>query len=284
MVKIINNAVCRGVAGKMVSIKGVVIHNTYDNHSAEWHMNRLANMTTRQLEAGYAHYFVDENTIVRTENTYNAAWHTANYEGNYNYIGYEVKGDNNTNTKEFLQAEQNTFWQAAIDLRFYKLPVNRNTVRLHHEFSATECPKRSLIQHCGYNSRYAVPQSVTNQLKDYFIKEIKKYYENPNLKPDSKNQEVKPVVKKKNDRPKHYVVTGWYTKGSGAYKQVEKFLKDNKMGYKLIPHKSGKNRYYFQVGWFWQNGSTKVKLEKFLGDNNYHHVVVTADLLNCIYK
>lgn len=99
-----------------------------------------------------------------------------------------------------------------------------------------------------------------------------------------KLEEVKTVVKKKNDRPKHYVVTGWYTKGSGAYKQVEKFLKDNKMGYKLVAHKSGKNRYYFQVGWFWQNGSTKVKLEKFLGDNNYHHVVVTEDLLKYIYK
>ncbi|MDK4353519.1 N-acetylmuramoyl-L-alanine amidase, partial [Enterococcus thailandicus] len=84
----------------------------------------------------------------------------------------------------FLQAEQNIFWQAAQDLRFYGLPVNRDTVKCHHQFSATECPKRSLMEHCGYDSPYAVPANITAKMQDYFISQIKKYYDNPNLQPD----------------------------------------------------------------------------------------------------
>ncbi len=74
MVKTINKSVCRGVAGKRSGkVKGVVMHNTWDNQTAEWHMNRLSKMTANQLEAGFAHYYVDENTVIRTEDTYNMA-------------------------------------------------------------------------------------------------------------------------------------------------------------------------------------------------------------------
>lgn len=185
MVKIINNSVCRGVAGKRVgNVKGVVIHNTWTNTTAEQEMNRLACMSAKQLEAGFAHYYADENTIVRTEDTFNRAWHVANTDGNNSYIGYEVRGNRETPKAVFLQAEQNIFWQAAQDLRFYGLPVNRDTVKCHHQFSATECPKRSLMEHCGYDSPYAVPANITAKMQDYFISQIKKYYDNPNLQPD----------------------------------------------------------------------------------------------------
>ena len=93
MVNIINNSVCRGVAGKRVgNVKGVVIHNTWTNTTAEQEMNRLAGLTDKQLEAGFAHYYCDENTIIRTEDTFNRAWHVANSDGNNSYIGYEVRG------------------------------------------------------------------------------------------------------------------------------------------------------------------------------------------------
>ncbi|WP_270344737.1 N-acetylmuramoyl-L-alanine amidase [Enterococcus thailandicus] len=185
MVKIINNSVCRGVAGKRVgNVKGVVIHNTWTNTTAEQEMNRLACMSAKQLEAGFAHYYADENTIVRTEDTFNRAWHVANTDGNNSYLGYEVRGNRETSKAIFLQAEQNVFWQAAIDLRYYGLPVNRDTVKCHHQFSATECPKRSLMEHCGYDSPYAVPANITAKMQDYFISQIKKYYDNPNLQPD----------------------------------------------------------------------------------------------------
>lgn len=187
MVKIINNSVCRGVAGKRVgSVKGVVIHNTWTNTTAEQEMNRLACMSAKQLEAGFAHYYADENTIVRTEDTFNRAWHVANSDGNNSYLGYEVRGNRETPRAVFLQAEQNVFWQAAIDLRYYGLPVNRDTVKCHHQFSATECPKRSLMEHCGYDSPYAVPAKITAEMQDYFIAQIKKYYDNPNLQPDGR--------------------------------------------------------------------------------------------------
>lgn len=185
MVKIINNSVCRGVAGKRAgNVKGVVIHNTWTNTTAEQEMNRLACMSAKQLEAGFAHYYADENTIVRTEDTFNRAWHVANSDGNNSYLGYEVRGNRETSKAIFLQAEQNVFWQAAIDLRYYGLPVNRNTVKCHHQFSATECPKRSLMEHCGYDSPYAVPANITAEMQDYFISQIKKYYDNPKLQPD----------------------------------------------------------------------------------------------------
>ncbi|WP_458523893.1 peptidoglycan recognition protein family protein [Vibrio parahaemolyticus] len=185
MVKIINNSVCRGVAGKRIGgVKGVVIHNTWTNTTAEQEMNRLACMSAKQLEAGFAHYYADENTIVRTEDTFNRAWHVANTDGNNSYIGYEVRGNRETSKAIFLQAEQNVFWQAAIDLRYYGLPVNRDTVKCHHQFSATECPKRSLMEHCGYDSPYAVPANITAEMQDYFISQIKKYYDNPKLQPD----------------------------------------------------------------------------------------------------
>lgn len=187
MVEIINKTVTRGVAGRRPgSVKGVVFHNTWGNSTAKQEANRLAAMNNNQLAAGFAHYYIDKNTIWRTEDTYNAAWHTANSDGNTNYIGYEVCGNDQTPLKDFLQAEENTFWQIAQDLKYYGLPVNRNTVRLHHEFSATQCPKRSLIIHTGFNSTQAQPANVTNAMKDYVIKNVLKYYNNPSLKPDGK--------------------------------------------------------------------------------------------------
>ncbi|WOZ56164.1 endolysin [Brochothrix phage BtpYZU02] len=184
MVKVINKSVCRGVAGKRVgNVKGVVIHNTWDNNTAESHIERLGKMNNEQLEAGYGHYYVDEDTIARVEDTFNKAWHTANTEGNAYYIGIEVRGNRQTPKEEFEKAEQNAFKQAYEDLKYYKLPINRNTVRLHCEFTATECPKRSLIEHCGYDSTNKQPQAVIDKLKDYFIAQIKKCGNTETVKP-----------------------------------------------------------------------------------------------------
>ncbi len=167
MVKVINKSVCRGVAGKRAgNVKGVVIHNDAGSMSAEQYVNWLANKTVQGLEAGFAHYYIDRNTIARTEDTFNGAWHTANYDGNMNYIGYEVCQSMSASDKDFLANEQMVFKQAAEDLKYYKLPVNRNTVRLHREFVPTSCPHRSWELH---------GKSV-NAVKDYFISQIKKYY------------------------------------------------------------------------------------------------------------
>lgn len=187
MVKIINKSVCRGVAGKRVgSVKGVVYHNTWGNSTAEQEANRLSTMNNSQLAAGFAHYYIDKGTIWRVEDTFNMAWHTANSDGNANYLGFEVCGNDQTPLADFLQAEENTFWQMAQDLRYYGLPVNRSTVRLHPEFSATQCPKRSLMVHMNFNSTARQPQNIIDGMKDYVIKNVLKYYNNPSLTPDGK--------------------------------------------------------------------------------------------------
>lgn len=163
MVKIINQNVTKGVAGKRPgNPKGIVIHNDAGGMSAEQYLAWLPN---HNWNAGFAHYYIDRNAIVRTEETYNSAWHTATTEGNTWYIGYEVVQSMNASDKDFLANEQMVFKQAAEDLLFYKLPANRDTVRLHREFSATSCPHRSWALH---------GQSV-NAVKDYFISQIKLY-------------------------------------------------------------------------------------------------------------
>ena len=193
MVKTHNLDVCRGVAGRLISVKGVMIHNTADVVAALEHAKRLKSYSAAQLGRGFAHYYIDHEDDVRTEQTFNATYHSANGEGNYNYISLETVGSATGDRAKFLQAEQNTFYRAAIELRYYGLPVNRNTVRLHCELDVgtyTECPKRSMIEHAGFNSTSRQPQWAIDKVKDYFIKEIKKYYDNPKLKPDGGEKAV----------------------------------------------------------------------------------------------
>lgn len=168
MVQTINKSVCRGVAGRRQGkVKGVVIHNDAGSvyATAKHYLTALERMNNNQLANGFAHYYIDRDTIVRVEDTYNQAWHTANSDGNANYIGYEVCQSIGASTADFLANEQATFKQVAEDLKFYGLQANRSTVRLHREFVATACPHRSWELH---------GKSV-NAVKDYFIAEIKKY-------------------------------------------------------------------------------------------------------------
>ena len=56
------------------------------------------------------------------------------------------------------------------------LPANRNTVRLHNEFSYTACPHRSAKLHTGIDpTKQAWTKSTQLKLKDYFIKQIRAY-------------------------------------------------------------------------------------------------------------
>lgn len=120
-----------------------------------------------QLELGFAHYYIDRSTIARIEDTYNGAWATANKDGNMNYISYEVVQSYYGVISDalFKENEAMVFRQAAEDLQYYKLPINRNTVRLHKEFSSTSCPHRSSDIH-GH---------TINAVKDYYISQLKYY-------------------------------------------------------------------------------------------------------------
>lgn len=253
MVKIINKSVCRGVAGRRANAVpyGIVIHNTADNNTAEQHMNRLASYNNKQLEAGFAHYFIDENTIVRTEDTYNMAWHTANADGNANYVGYEVcrsTGDE----KKFLQAEQNTFMQAAQDFKEWGKVPTRENVRLHKEFVATACPHKSWDLH---------GKSV-NAVKDYYISQIKKYM--AGNKPNPPVNKPKPPVK-----PRHNVRTYWFEPNSPSLKKVLDYNKAKKYNHKQT--KAADGRIMVETFWFNQDSPGKDDLIKFYEKNYWSY-------------
>lgn len=63
-----------------------------------------------------------------------------------------------------------------INLKKWGLPANRNTVRLHNEFSYTACPHRSAKLHAGIDpTKQAWTKATQLKLKDYFIKQIRAY-------------------------------------------------------------------------------------------------------------
>lgn len=156
--------------------KGVVIHNDAGSLSAMQYHDSLVNAPLSRLENGIAHSYISGNTVWQALPEGRTAWHTANNDGNTNYYGIEVCQSMSASDIDFLASEQLAFQEAARMLKKWGLPVNRNTVRLHNEFSSTECPHRSMKLHAGYSSSQRAPQSVVNKTKDYFISQIKAYY------------------------------------------------------------------------------------------------------------
>lgn len=169
MVEIINKDIFKGIAGKRSGKpKGVVIHNDAGskNATAKWYMTTFLpdRVKVKQSNLGFAHYYVDRNTIGRCENTNNKAWHVGQSDGNANYIGFEVCQSIGESEANFKLNEEMTFRQVAEDLQFYGLPANRDTVKLHKQFSSTSCPHRSVALH-GDNTK----------VQDYFIARVKHY-------------------------------------------------------------------------------------------------------------
>lgn len=270
MVKVHELDVCGGVAGKLSSVKGVMMHNTADIIRALKHAERLKNMSFTQLMAGFAHYYIDHEDDVRTEQTFNATYHAANQVGNYNYISIEIVGDKDGDLVQFLQAEQNAFWRAAIELRYYKLPVNRNTVRLHCELDVgtyTECPKRSMIEHGDWNSTNRQPQEAINKVKDYFIKEIKKYYDDPKLKPDASEIKTKPIV--------YQATPGFYEALKNDTFYLEKELK-NKSSWKIT---KGQRFFLEDIVKVGKYTRARVRL-----NNDVRYITMRDDYWKLIYK
>lgn len=183
-IETINHTINYKMANRSGNVKGVVIHNTAGNATAKQDYNNLRNTSLARYEAGIAHYYIDRKTVWRAIDTFSVAWHVADANGNNSYIGYEVNESMSASNKDFMANEQATFKKAAADMLYYGLPVNRSTVMLHCQFVPTACPHRSMTLHTGWNpvTKGAAPLSVVNQLKDYFIKEIKKYYNDPSLK------------------------------------------------------------------------------------------------------
>ena len=157
MVKKINASLMN--AGPLVSIDGVVIHNDAGSGSAEWYVEWLK---TRDKNLGIAHYYITKDTIARVIDTNLIGYHTGHWPSNQRYIGYEVCQSVSAKNQDFLANEDMVLMQAAEDLLFYGLPINGNTVRVHHEFVPTSCPHRSMALHGG----------TTESVKNYFIERI----------------------------------------------------------------------------------------------------------------
>ena len=155
-------------AGTMNGIYGAVIHNDYGKMTPKQY---AAWLKTRNLELGIAHYYGNRNQMARVIDTNKIGWHTASNEGNGHYIGYEVCESLSASDADFLANEEAVFKQVAEDFTYYGITPNRDTVRLHKEFTSTSCPHRSWDLH---------GQSI-NAVKDYFISRIKSYMAAPTV-------------------------------------------------------------------------------------------------------
>lgn len=161
------------------SPKGIVLHNDAGSvgATAEAYHRGLVNAPLSRLEAGIAHSYISGNTVYQALPESRIGWHTANQNGNKNYYGIEICQSIGASDKVFLANEQASFQEAARLLNKWGLKANRNTIRLHMEFSQTSCPHRSMKLHTGFDPvTQGVPsQAIKLKLKDYFIKQIRSY-------------------------------------------------------------------------------------------------------------
>ena len=157
----------------------ITLHNDAGSAgaTAKAYRNGLVNAPLSRLEAGIAHSYISGNDVWQALPESRIAWHTANSQGNKNSYGIEICQSVGASNKEFLANEQSAFQEAARLLKKWGLPANRNTVRLHVEFSNTACPHRSAELHTGWNptTQGLLPKDKQLQLKDYFIKQIRAY-------------------------------------------------------------------------------------------------------------
>lgn len=154
MVQIINETLMN--AGQLDSIDFVVIHNDAGSMMPEQYVEWLR---YRDKALGIAHYYCNRYSIARVIDTYNIGYHTGEWWSNTHSIGYEVCESVKVSDEDFLANEDMALMQATEDLIYYGLPINKQTVRLHHEFSPTSSPHRSLALHGG----------TTDSVKTYFV-------------------------------------------------------------------------------------------------------------------
>lgn len=161
-------------------IKGVVIHNDGSVGNYKTYHDSLVNANYDRLARGIAHEYCDRKGVWVAIDESRIAWHVADGilpgSGNHDFYGYEVNESMNASDKDFLANEQIVFERAAERLKKNNLPANRNTVRLHNEFSQTSCPHRSMKLHTGLDPlKHSITEQARLKLKDYFIKQIRAY-------------------------------------------------------------------------------------------------------------
>ena len=146
-------------SGKLLSIEFVVIHNDAGRMNPKQYVDWLRE---RDKSLGIAHYYCNRKTIAQVLNTSDIGYHTGDWWSNCRSIGYEVCESLKVSDEDFLANEDVALAQATEDLLFYGLPINTDTVRLHHEFVPTTCPHRSMELHGG----------TTESVKAYFVERM----------------------------------------------------------------------------------------------------------------
>jgi hypothetical protein len=147
-------------SGKLVSIDFVVIHNDAGRMNPKQYVDWLRE---RDKSLGIAHYYCNRKMIAQVLNTSDIGYHTGEWWSNCRSIGYEVCESLKVSDEDFLANEDVALAQATEDLLFYGLPINTDTVRLHHEFVPTTCPHRSMELHGG----------TTESVKAYFVERMR---------------------------------------------------------------------------------------------------------------
>lgn len=169
------------MANRGYNPKGIVIHNDAGSSSGKQYENSLANAGYNRFVNGIAHAYTSEGYVWEAIPDGKIAWHTGDGTtkgtGNHDFYGEEVTQSMSASDAQFLKNEQAVFQHAASKLKKWKLPANRNTVRLHMEYVPTACPHRSMELHTGWDPvKQGRPNQATiNKLKDYFIKQIRAY-------------------------------------------------------------------------------------------------------------
>ena len=146
-------------SGELVDFQFVVIHNDAGRMRPQKYIDFLR---WRDKTLGIAHYYCNRKEIVQVVPKTNIGYHTGDWWSNCRSIGYEVCESLSADDEDFIKNEDVALMQATVDLLEAGLPINEETVRLHHEFVPTSCPHRSMELHGG----------TTESVKEYFIERM----------------------------------------------------------------------------------------------------------------
>lgn len=192
-----------GIAGKRPGNPTfVIIHNDAGsiNACASYYKGWLPN---HEAELGFAHVYIAKDGKYQADDFDNIAWHSGNSFANEWALSWEVCQSMGASDAEFEAVEEAVFQDVAAAMKKYGLTPNRETIRLHKEYSATDCPHRS----------WALHGSAINAVQDYFIAGIKKYMGTDSAQNSNNNQsgnqgEINMYLINCKDNKRWYLSTG----------------------------------------------------------------------------
>lgn len=129
----ITKKLCPNFTKGRISVQYIIIH-WFGIGTLESANNRFQNPDNQSS----AHYGISDNTIYQWVEEENTAWHAGVLDINKKSIGIEHDA---TTTKEMSEATYQTSAKLIKEIcQRYNLPINRDTIKGHKEFKATQCP------------------------------------------------------------------------------------------------------------------------------------------------